>query len=167
MSDVEDRLRQGLPALADALIAGRAADSAEVEEPEGAVDAVAQDPGPFVGLGSLPVGRRRRWPAVAAAAAAVAAGVSVGGFLLNTTDSTQVMTVDPAAARPDEAPETVAPAGAGESIGGIAPDAGGPKGGLETPARSAAPDGPRVTPAELSSGPVLQWSEIDPGLAGL
>ena len=131
MSDVEDRLRQDLPALADALIAGRAADSAEVEEPEGAVDAVAQDPGPFVGLGSLPVGRRRRWPAVAAAAAAVA------------------------------------PAGAGESIGGIAPDAGGPKGGLETPARSAAPDGPRVTPAELSSGPVLQWSEIDPGLAGL
>ena len=164
MSDVEDRLRQDLPALANALIAGRAADSAEVEEPEGAVDAVAQDPGPFVGLGSLPVGRKRRWPAVAAAAATVAAVVGVGAFLLNTTDSTQVTTVDPAAARPDEAPETVAPAGAGESMEGIAPDAGGPKGGLETPARSAAPDGPRVTPAELSSGPVLQWSEIDPGL---
>ena len=167
MSDVEDRLRQDLPALADALIAGRAADSAGVEEPEGAVDAVAPDPGPFVGLGSLPLGRKRRWPAVAAAAATVAAVVGVGAFLLGTTDSTQVTTVDPAAARPDEAPETVAPAGAGESMEGIAPDAGGPKGGLETPARSAAPDGPRVTPAELSSGPVLQWSEIDPGLAGL
>ena len=166
MSDVEDRLRRDLPALADALIAGRAADSAEVEEPEGAVDAVAQDPGPFVGLGSLPVGRKRRWPGVAAAAAAVAAVVGVGAFLLDTTDSTQVTTVDPAAARPDEAPETVAPAGAGDSIEEIAPDAGGPKGGLETPARSAAPDGPRVTPAELSSGPVLQWNEIDPGLAG-
>ena len=165
MSDVEDRLRRDLPALADALIAGRAADSAEVEEPEGAVDAVAQDPGPFVGLGSLPVGRKRRWPGVAAAAAAVAAVVGVGAFLLDTTDSTQVTTVDPAA-RPDEAPETVAPVGAGDSIEEIAPGADGPKGGLETPARSAAPDGPRVTPAELSSGPVLQWNEIDPGLAG-
>ena len=159
MSDVQDRLRQDLPALADALIAGRAADSAEVEEPEGAADAVAQDPGPFVGLGSLPVGRKRRWPAVAAAAAAVAAVVGVGAFLLNTTDSTRVTTVGPSATRPGAAPETMAPAGAPESSA-PAPVAGTQ---VDPPAESAVPDPPAESAApEAPVAPVSgALAEVD------
>ena len=104
MSKFEDRLRQELPALADALHEARSTRSGEPTR-----DAVSQDHSPIVELGLQPVRRKRRWPALAAAAA-VAAVAAVIGALIISSDQTEVATTDvivpkPAPAASDESPE--------------------------------------------------------------
>ena len=67
MTKLEDRLRHDLPALADVIMEDP---TAQLEK---AASATADRPGLVVELSPQPARTKRRWPAVALAAAAVAA----------------------------------------------------------------------------------------------
>ena len=138
MTKLEDRLRHDLPALADMLMEDPTA------QPEKAASATADGPGLVVELSPQPARTKRRWPAVALAAAAVAAVVGVVALVADTSEDTEVMTLDTevmTVESPTVEPPAVAPAAP-------PPDAGGEAEGL--------------TPERLATDPVLQWAEIDP-----
>ena len=97
MTDLEDRLRQDLPALADLLLEGQAA------QPEKAADAIAESPTVLVDLGVQPPERRRTWSAIAAVAAAAAALAVAAALLINTSDESEVIVADVAPAERETA----------------------------------------------------------------
>ena len=101
-------------------------------QPEKAASATADGPGLLVELSPQPARTKRRWPAVALAAAAVAAVVGVVALLADTADDIDTTTVG----FPTVDPAAPLPA-AGSEAEGLA---------LE----------------ELSTAPVLRWTEIDP-----
>ena len=126
MSDLENRLRQEMPKLTDALIEAWAA------RPDQAAEAIAADNHVPIELALPPANRRRSWPAVALAAAAVAALAGIGALVLNSRGGTEVTTVEPPSAN------TAAP----------------PSGGTS--------DGQGPAPEEEATAPMLRWTEIDP-----
>ena len=86
MNRIQDRLREELPALADLMMGEPSAPPAEAE--------FAEPLGPAVGLELQPTHERRRWPAVALAAAAVAAIAGIGVLVLNAAGGNEVTTVE-------------------------------------------------------------------------
>ena len=124
MTRIEDRLREELPALADLMMGEPSAPPAEAE--------FAEPLGPAVGLELQPMHIRRRWPAVALAAAAVAAIAGIGVLALNAGDGNEVTTVESPSA------DTAAPPLTGAS------------------------DGEGLAPEDGATVPLPQWTEIDP-----
>ena len=115
---------------------------------------------------------------------AAAVAVAVGGVLawdaLNAESTSEVLVVaaEPGSQSPDrsvdEAPESPGPSAAGGAS--VPKDAGGAEsqnaGGPETPVETDPEDdepavSDTVSPEQLSTGPVLQWTEIDPGFVDL
>ena len=100
MTEIEDRLRQDLPALADVLMED------EITRPDEAESTMADGSGVMVARspGAQPGPRRRRWPAVAAAAV-VAAVAGVAALVITTSDDTEVTTTAIPVAQPDTTPQ--------------------------------------------------------------
>ena len=133
MSKFEDRLRRELPALADAL---REARSVRSREPSDAAlgplgDVAEFEPQPDVAA------RRRRWPKLVAAAAALIAVAALGAFLLDRTDGTDVTTTDRAITESAEGPD-------GRADGEDDPDGTGSGMGMGDSGRPEAGDSPGV-----------------------
>ncbi|MXZ53709.1 MAG: hypothetical protein F4Z34_11035 [Acidimicrobiaceae bacterium] len=83
MNWLEDRLRRDLPALAELLMEDEAAPPSRDD------DTMADGPHIVVEIGAQPAPRRRRWPAIAAAAL-VATVAGVATLIIAVSDSTEV-----------------------------------------------------------------------------
>ena len=140
MTKLEDRLRQDLPALADVIMEEQTA------QPFETAGGIAGGPGLVVELSPQPARTKRRWPVVALAAAAVAVIVGVAALVADTSDDTEVTTV--------ESPTVESPAVESPTVDPVAP----------LPAAGSEAEG--LAPEELSTAPVLRWTEIDPPLEG-
>ena len=105
-------------------------------QPEKAASATADGPGLVVELSPQPAHTKRRWPAVALAAAAVAAVVGVVALLADTADDIDTTTV------------------------------GFPTVDAAAPLPAAGSEAEGLAPEELSTAPVLRWTEIDPPFDG-
>ena len=126
MTRLEDRLREDLPMLADLIMEEQSTPAAESATQLGDI------PRSAIELELQPTPPRRRWPAVALAAAAVAAIAGIGALVLNAGGGNEVTTVESPSA------DTTAPRPAGPS------------------------DGNGLAPEEEATASMLQWTEIDP-----
>ena len=145
MIKLEDRLRQDLSALADVIVEEQTA------QPFETAGGIAGGPGLVVELSPQPARTKRRWPVVALAAATVAVIVGVTALVADTSDDAEVTTVESPTV---ESPAVESPTVESPTVDPVAP----------LPAAGSEPEG--LAPEELSTAPVLQWTEIEPPLEG-
>ncbi len=175
MTKLEDRLRQDLPALADVIMEEQTA------QPFETAGGIAGGPGLVVELSPQPARTKRRWPVVALAAATVAVIVGVAALMADTSDDTEVTTVEsptvesPAVESPTvESPTVESPAVESptvesptvESPAVESPTVESPTVDPVAPLPAAGSEAEGLAPEELSTAPVLRWTEIDPPFDG-